>query len=70
MLTISGENSEIVLEPYIIDGDLIQFTVTDYLNDESYTAEIQVFNSAGAVISEYSWVFEIGTMTSTTGRNR
>ncbi len=70
LLTISGENSEMVLEPYIIDGDLIQFTVTDYLNDESYTAEIQVFNSAGAVISEYSWVFEIGTMTSTTGRNR
>lgn len=70
ILTLYGDNYERELKPYILDGNLIQFFSDSYLEDGYYTATIQIFNSFGNAISECSWFFEIGTMTSTTGRNR
>jgi len=70
LLTLSTSTSEIELRPYIIDGDLIQFSAQDYLENGHYTATIQLFNVNGELISQQSWNFQISTMTSTTGRNR
>ncbi len=58
--TVHGQ----VLEP-VIDGELVQFIVTEFLPDGEHRAKIQILAPDGEIIGEYRWTFTVATMTVT-----
>ncbi len=58
--TVHGQ----VLEP-LIDGEIIQFFVKEFLPDGEHRAKIQILAPDGEITGEYRWTFTVGTMSST-----
>ncbi len=53
-----------VLEP-VIDGDLVQFFVNEFLPDGEHRVKVKILGPDGETIGEHGWTFTVGTMTAT-----
>ncbi len=63
--TAVGELSGNELAPFVVDGNIIQFSVNEFLQDGEYTAKVWIPGADGEIAGEYSWTFTVKTMTST-----
>ncbi|MCK5035035.1 MAG: hypothetical protein KAS73_04010 [Candidatus Sabulitectum sp.] len=53
-----------LLEP-VIDGEMIQFLVNEFLPDGEHRVMVKIQGPDGEIIGEHGWVFTVGTMTVT-----
>ncbi len=52
------------LNPFVIDGNIIQFRPQEHLDDGSYTVIVRIIDQDESIAAEHSWSFSIDTMTS------
>ncbi|MCK5132768.1 MAG: hypothetical protein KAR40_11520 [Candidatus Sabulitectum sp.] len=63
---LSGDGFLQELAPYVVDGDIIQFYVEEFLQDGEYRAKVQILEPDGVIVGEHRWNFTVETMTTTT----
>ena len=64
-LSISSGTFQEELNPFVVDGNIIQFRPDESLPDGTYTAVLRIIDQNNSLISEHLWDFTIAAMTST-----
>ncbi|MCD4708939.1 MAG: VCBS repeat-containing protein [Candidatus Sabulitectum sp.] len=62
---LSGNEFMEELTAFALDGNIIQFSADEFLQDGEYTVNVQILESDGAIAAEHSWSFTVETMTAT-----